>query len=70
MSTITNKEHKVKSRLKTDPFFFLRLSSFHNPILLSGKKKENQKRLSITVSIDNFSFSRFSRQKLHFLYNQ
>lgn len=32
-------EHKVKSRLKTDPFVFVRLTSFHNTILLSGGKK-------------------------------
>lgn len=32
-------EHKVKSRLKTDPFVFIRLTSFHNTILLSGGKK-------------------------------
>lgn len=31
-------EHKVKSRLKTDPFVFVRLTSFHNTIILSRGK--------------------------------
>lgn len=43
MSTITKEEHKVKSRLKTCPFVFVRLSLFHNPILLSGEKKKISK---------------------------
>lgn len=50
MSTIMKEEHNVKSKHTTDPFDFVRLFSFHNPIgfgvwvfFWGGGKESHQK---------------------------